>query len=33
MSYVVTGATGQVGSTVVDYLLKQSVPVHVVIRS
>ena len=33
MSYVVTGATGQVGSAVVDYLLKQSVPVRVAIRS
>jgi uncharacterized protein YbjT (DUF2867 family) len=33
MSYVVTGATGQVGSAVVDYLLAQSVPVRVVIRS
>jgi uncharacterized protein YbjT (DUF2867 family) len=33
MSYVVTGATGQVGSAVVDYLLSQSVPVRVVIRS
>jgi uncharacterized protein YbjT (DUF2867 family) len=33
MSYVVTGATGNVGSAVVDYLLKQSVPVRVVIRS
>ncbi|CAF1263299.1 unnamed protein product [Rotaria sordida] len=33
MSYVVTGATGQVGSAVVDYLISQSVPVRVVIRS
>jgi len=33
MSYVVTGGTGQVGSAVVDYLLSQSVPVRVVIRS
>ncbi|UJR20178.1 hypothetical protein I4U23_023310 [Adineta vaga] len=33
MSYVVTGATGQVGSYVVDYLLVQSVSVHVIIRS
>jgi uncharacterized protein YbjT (DUF2867 family) len=33
MSYVVTGATGNVGSATVDYLLKQSVPVRVVIRS
>jgi len=33
MSYVVTGATGQVGSAVVNYLLSQSVPVRVVIRS
>jgi uncharacterized protein YbjT (DUF2867 family) len=33
MSYVVTGATGQVGSAVVDYLLSQSLPVRAVIRS
>jgi len=33
MSYVVTGATGKVGSAVVDSLIAQSVPVHVVIRS
>ena len=33
MSYVVTGATGQVGSAVVDYLLAKSVSVHVIIRS
>ena len=33
MCYVVTGATGQVGSSVVNYLLAQSVPVRVVIRS
>ena len=33
MSYVVTGAAGQVGSAVVDYLLAKSVPVRVVIRS
>jgi len=33
MSYVVTGATGQVGSAAVDYLISQSVPVRVVIRS
>lgn len=33
MSYVVTGATGQVGSAVVDYLLSQSMPVRAVIRS
>ena len=33
MSYVVTGATGQVGSAVVNYLLAQSLPVRVVIRS
>ncbi|CAF1079685.1 unnamed protein product [Didymodactylos carnosus] len=33
MSYVVTGATGQVGSAVVDYLLAQSLPIRVVIRS
>ncbi len=32
MSYVITGATGQVGAAVVDYLLAQSVPVRVVIR-
>ena len=33
MSYVVTGATGQVGSAVIDHLLSQSVPVRAVIRS
>jgi uncharacterized protein YbjT (DUF2867 family) len=33
MTYVVTGATGQVGSAVVDYLLAQLVSVRVVIRS
>ncbi|CAF0825881.1 unnamed protein product [Rotaria sordida] len=33
MSYAVTGATGQVGSAVVDYLLAQSLPVRAVIRS
>ncbi|CAF1306553.1 unnamed protein product [Rotaria sordida] len=33
MSYVVTGASGQVGSAVVDYLLAQSLPVRAVIRS
>jgi uncharacterized protein YbjT (DUF2867 family) len=33
MSYVVTGATGQVGSAVVDYLISRSVPITVVIRS
>jgi uncharacterized protein YbjT (DUF2867 family) len=33
MSYVVTGATGQIGSALVDYLLSQSVPVRVFIRS
>jgi len=33
MSYIVTGATGQVGSAVVDYLIAQSVPVRVIIRS
>ena len=33
MSYVVTGATGHVGSALVDYLLGESVPIRVVIRS
>ena len=33
MSFVVTGATGQVGSAVVDHLLSQTVPVRAVIRS
>jgi uncharacterized protein YbjT (DUF2867 family) len=33
MSYVVTGDTGQIGSALVDYLLSQSVPVRVFIRS
>ncbi|CAF1222018.1 unnamed protein product [Rotaria sordida] len=33
MSYAVTGATGHVGSAVVDYLLAQSLPVRAVIRS
>ena len=33
MAYVVTGATGQVGSAVVNYLLQHSLPVRVVIRS
>ena len=33
MSYVVTGATGQVGSATADYLVSKSVPVRVVIRS
>ena len=33
MSYVVTGATGQVGSAVVHYLCLQSVPIRAVIRS
>ena len=33
MTYVVTGATGQVGSAVIDYLLAQSLPVRAVIRS
>ena len=33
MSYVVNAAIGQVGSTVVNHLLAQSIPVHVVIRS
>ncbi|CAF3463342.1 unnamed protein product [Rotaria sp. Silwood1] len=33
MSYVVTAATGQVGSAVVNYLLSQSVSVRAVIRS
>jgi len=33
MSYVVTGATGQVGSAAVDYLISQSVSVRVIIRS
>jgi uncharacterized protein YbjT (DUF2867 family) len=31
--YVVTGATGQVGSSVADYLLKQNKKVRVVVRS
>jgi uncharacterized protein YbjT (DUF2867 family) len=33
MSYVVTGATGKVGSAVVDYLITHAVPVRVIIRS
>lgn len=33
MSYVVTGATGNVGSATVNYLLSQSIPVRAVIRS
>ena len=33
MSYVVTGATGQVGSAAVNYLISKSLPVRVVIRS
>lgn len=33
MSYVVTGATGQVGSAVVNHLLSQSLPIRAVIRS
>ncbi|CAF2891593.1 unnamed protein product [Rotaria sp. Silwood2] len=33
MSYVVTGATGQVGSAVINYFLNQSLPVRAVIRS
>lgn len=33
MTFVATGATGQVGSAVVDHLLSQSVPVRAVIRS
>ena len=33
MAYVVTGATGQVGSAVVNYLLQHALPVRVVIRS
>ena len=33
MAFVVTGATGQVGSAVIDHLLSQSVPVRAVIRS
>ena len=33
MPYVVTGATGQVGSAVVDYLLSQSLPIRAVLRS
>jgi uncharacterized protein YbjT (DUF2867 family) len=33
MSYAVTGATGKVGSAVVDYLLSQTLPVRAVIRS
>ncbi|UJR08016.1 hypothetical protein I4U23_012294 [Adineta vaga] len=33
MSYVVTCATGKVGTSLVDYLRKHSVPIHVIIRS
>lgn len=33
MSYVITGATGQIGSAAIDYLLLKSVPIRAVIRS
>jgi uncharacterized protein YbjT (DUF2867 family) len=33
MSYIVTGATGRVGSAIINHLLAQSVPIRAVIRS